>query len=227
MRLMLWEKSDILSDNVIDYIGSNWDREWFHSGNVTNPESLKKNLQMDQNNIFQNYYEAAMKELTMSKCMNGVFLCTKQAIPLFSWYHEGDQYGYHIDDYPIRNVYPNLNWTCYLNDDFEGGELVVRVGNMEVITKPEKGKFIIYDSSLYHRVNPVTKGDRRVMIGFMESEIKDSYHRNLAIDYALTSQSILAKIRPHYDEDQQGYIDIKKELLQFRYSLLRNYGRSD
>ena len=37
MRLMLWEKSDILSDNVIDYIGSNWDKEWFHSGNVTNP----------------------------------------------------------------------------------------------------------------------------------------------------------------------------------------------
>ena len=36
---MLWEKSDIIPNEVIDYISKDWNEEWFHSGNNTNPEN--------------------------------------------------------------------------------------------------------------------------------------------------------------------------------------------
>ena len=39
---MLWEKSDIIPNEIIDYISKDWNEEWFHSGNNTNPEKLKK-----------------------------------------------------------------------------------------------------------------------------------------------------------------------------------------
>ena len=226
---MLWEKSDIIPNEVIDYISKDWNEEWFHSGNNTNPEKLKKNLQMDQNNLWNNYCDSVRPYINGSNTLNNVFLGTKHSVPLFSWYKEGDEYGYHNDSYPIRQVYPNLNYTCYLNDDFEGGELILKVGNIEVVTKPEKGKFIIYDSNLQHRVAPVTKGERKVMLGWMETEIKDTFHRNLYIDYCLSSQDILKTILPYYNDDAEDleYIGIVKKLSNFRYMLMREYGRSD
>ena len=219
---MLWEKSDIIPNEVIDYISKDWNEEWFHSGNNTNPEKLKKNLQMDQNNLWNNYCDTVRPYISGNNILNTAFLGTKHSVPLFSWYKEGDEYGYHNDNYPIRQVFPNLNYTVYLNDDFEGGELIIKVGNVEVVTKPEKGKFVIYDSNLQHRVAPVTKGERKVMLGWMETEIKDTFHRNLYIDYCLSSQEILKTILPHYNDDAEDleYIGIVKKLSNFRYMLM-------
>tara|TARA_A200000159_G_scaffold37851_1_gene34066 strand:+ start:920 stop:1600 length:681 start_codon:yes stop_codon:yes gene_type:complete len=226
---MLWEKSDIIPNEIIDYIGKDWSEEWFHSGNLSNPEKIKKNMQMDENNIWSNYCSAVQPYIKGSKVLNNMFLGTKHSVPMFSWYKEGDQYGYHNDNYPIRNLFPNLNYTVYLNDDFEGGELIIKVGNVEVVTKPEKGKFIIYDSNLQHRVAPVTKGERKVMLGWMETEIKDSFHRNLCIEYSLSCNDILRDLQPRYDNNEEDleFIEIGKRLANFRYQILREYGRSD
>lgn len=226
---MLWERNDIIPNEVIDYISKDWNEEWFHSGNKTNPETLKKNMQMDQNNLWNNYCESVRPYISGSTALNKVFLGTKHSVPLFSWYKEGDEYGYHNDSYPIRQVFPNLNYTVYLNDDFEGGELIIKVGNVEVVTKPEKGKFIIYDSNLQHRVAPVTKGERKVMLGWMETEIKDTFHRNFYIDYCLACQDVMETILPHYDNDSQDleYVEVVKKLANFRYMLMREYGRTD
>jgi len=184
---------------------------------------------MDENNIWLNYCSAVKPYIMKSKILNNIFLATKHSVPLFSWYKEGDEYGYHNDNYPIRKLYPNLNYTVYLNDDFEGGELIIKVGNVEVVTKPEKGKFIIYDSNLQHRVAPVTKGERKVMLGWMETEIKDSFHRNFCIDYSLTCNDILRDLCPLYDNNEEDleFIAIGKRLNNFRYQMLREYGRSD
>jgi PKHD-type hydroxylase len=225
---MLWEKTDIIPNEVIDYISKDWDVEWFHSGNSTNPERLKKNLQMDQNNLWTNYCHTVEAHIQASKVLRDMFLGTKQSVPMFSWYHEGDYYGYHNDKYPIRNVWPNLNYTCYLNDDFEGGELIIKVGNVEVVTKPEKGKFVIYDSNLQHRVAPVTKGNRKVMLGWIETEIKDTFSRNWCIDYAITCNDILKTIDKFYEHDDDvEYVEIVKKLQHCKYMMLREYGRSD
>ena len=31
---MLWEKSDIIPNEVIDYISKDWNEEWFHSETI-------------------------------------------------------------------------------------------------------------------------------------------------------------------------------------------------
>ena len=46
-----------------------------------------------------------------------------------------------------------------LNDDFEGGELIV---NNKVVPK-EKGMAILFDGSLFHEVTPVLSGERFVV----------------------------------------------------------------
>jgi predicted 2-oxoglutarate/Fe(II)-dependent dioxygenase YbiX len=46
-----------------------------------------------------------------------------------------------------------------LNDDFEGGELIV---NEKVVPK-EKGMAILFDGSIFHEVTPVLFGERFVV----------------------------------------------------------------
>ena len=70
---------------------------------------------------------------------------------------------------------------------------------------------------------------RGVMLGWMETEIKDSFHRNLCIDYSLSCNELLRNLLPRFDNNEEDleYIEIGKALTNFRYQILREYGRSD
>jgi len=60
------------------------------------------------------------------------------------------------------------SWThslvVYLNDDFEGGEIVYPTKN--ITYKPVKGSAVIHPAGAehIHKVNPVTKGDRYALV---------------------------------------------------------------
>jgi PKHD-type hydroxylase len=83
------------------------------------------------------------------------------------------EYDWHMDIILGKSAYNanmpeprKLSMTILLNDDFEGGEFQVNLGNEK---KPEtvelpKGRAIIFPSWLIHRVKPVTKGIRRSVV---------------------------------------------------------------
>ncbi len=72
--------------------------------------------------------------------------------------------SYHPEHYDKRKGEVD-KWAffLYLNDDFEGGELIV--GNDKI--KPEIGKLVIFEAGkIKHMVNKILKGDRYTLAGW-------------------------------------------------------------
>ena len=65
-----------------------------------------------------------------------------------------------------------LSFTLCLNDEFEGGEFDIcnpdprETKNTIKSFKLKKGDMIVFPSHTWHRVNPVTKGTRKSLVGW-------------------------------------------------------------
>ena len=102
----------------------------------------------------------------------------KEFEPLqYTVYEINDHYDWHIDSH--SKPYPNgyirkISFTLCLNEDYEGGEFEISNPN----PKPEKhinikfnnkftlGTVISFPSFVWHKVNPVTFGTRKVLVGW-------------------------------------------------------------
>jgi len=104
--------------------------------------------------------------------------------PLLSRYDIGMSYGAHPDS-PYLPVAPSgllrtdLSATIFISDpeSYDGGELVVYLGNRQLSFKGSAGDAIVYPSTKLHEVSKVTAGSRLVSIVFIESIIADEYKR--------------------------------------------------
>lgn len=136
--------------------------------------------------------------------------------PRFLRYTEGMHYAYHNDFYMINEMRTDYSVTCFLNspEEYEGGELVIKVGDQTVEYKMEPGKAVVYPTGLMHKVNKVISGERRVVVFWVESIIADSRIRDVLAEYATTIMRIKS-----YTEDFTG------ELEKTRFKLIRNYAQ--
>lgn len=57
-----------------------------------------------------------------------------------------------------------------LNDDFEGGELIIYDNNSEIIIENKTGNAFLFESKLEHEVRPIRNGIRYSLIYFLEME---------------------------------------------------------
>ncbi|EON91902.1 Fe(II)-dependent oxygenase superfamily protein [Marinobacter lipolyticus SM19] len=107
---------------------------------------------------------------------------------LFSRYRDGMTYGNHVDD-PVMGRGPgrlrtDISFTLFLDDpdSYDGGELVTDTTAGEQSYKMPAGSVVIYPSSTLHRVEPVSRGQRRVAIGWIQSTIRDPAQREVLFD---------------------------------------------
>jgi len=118
---------------------------------------------------------------------------------LFSQYKEGMSYDTHVDNALMANVgglcRSDISFTLFLNspDEYEGGELVVEGVQSEQSYKLETGSAIFYPSTTLHRVNPVTKGTRLVVVGWSQSIIRDTSDREILFDLETARRAMFAK----------------------------------
>ncbi len=105
------------------------------------------------------------------------------APPLITTYHKAMRYGLHADAafMPIgqRPLRADLSCTLFLSDpdSYEGGALRVVLGSREVLFRLRAGSLVLYPSTTLHEVTPVTSGERRVGLTFIESRIADAERR--------------------------------------------------
>ena len=95
---------------------------------------------------------------TLLKCFSEVTSDFKLEGPhYFTYYPLGGKHTPHTDG--ISRF--NREWviTLMLNDNFEGGELVIN----GKVTPKEKGMAILYNGNTLHEVKPVTSGERFVI----------------------------------------------------------------
>ena len=101
---------------------------------------------------------------------------------------DGGHYGPHVDNALMgkgaHRVRTDLSFTLFLTppDQYEGGELVVHTAGMTQEVKGEAGHLVLYPSGSIHEVRPVTRGERIVCIGWIESMIADSTRREMLFD---------------------------------------------
>jgi len=110
---------------------------------------------------------------------------------LLSRYREGMFYGDHADNsvmgmargQPWRS---DLSFTLFLSepDTYEGGELVLNTDMRPESFKLPAGYMVLYSTLVLHRVNPVTKGERRAMVCWTQSMVRDPNQRQVLWDIA-------------------------------------------
>lgn len=110
---------------------------------------------------------------------------------IFSRYTEGMYYGDHSDNAVMNPAEPlrtDLAMTVFLSPpgDYEGGELVLDTDMQPQSYKLPAGDAVIYPTFLLHRVNPVTKGERRVAVTWIQSRVRLPQHRQILIDLSQT-----------------------------------------
>lgn len=103
---------------------------------------------------------------------------------LISAYAGGQSYGSHVDDALMAGGRTDVSFTIPLTppDAYEGGALVVQDRVEERGFKPDAGQAIVYPSDTLHRVDPVTKGQRLAIVGWVTSWIRDPAQREILFD---------------------------------------------
>ena len=99
-------------------------------------------------------------------------------IPQLLCYNVGGHYNSHIDSEALwktptgeliwRKVFDrDLSTIIFLNDNFEGGELVFP--ELDITIKPKKGTLICFPSgrNYLHQVKPVTSGERYSLVNWL------------------------------------------------------------
>ena len=125
-----------------------------------------KKLQTSLNNLVQ-----------LANDESGWNFSLKEFEPLqYSIYNVGDHYDWHIDSH--RKPYDNglirkLSFTLCLNNDYEGGDFRISLPHpntdkvMVDSFKLKKGTMIVFPSHIWHKVDKVTKGTRKSLVGWV------------------------------------------------------------
>jgi predicted 2-oxoglutarate/Fe(II)-dependent dioxygenase YbiX len=78
---------------------------------------------------------------------------------LFNQYNETNFLNYHIDTAEIENG-ATITVVYQLNDNYDGGEFCYKINDIEYIVPKKKGSIFIFESTILHKVMPITKGCR-------------------------------------------------------------------
>ena len=101
----------------------------------------------------------------------------KEFEPLqYSVYNIDDHYDWHIDSHV--GAYDNglirkLSFTLFLNEDYEGGAFRIcephpdPFKHSEQLFKPKTGSMVIFPSHKWHKVDKVTSGIRKTLVGWI------------------------------------------------------------
>jgi PKHD-type hydroxylase len=161
----------------------------FIDGRASNPHNIaKQNEQLHDPAAYQQSSDLFRQALLRSPEFREFAFPVALAPPMMTRYKPGMKYGAHADaafiQLPGATIRSDLSCTIFLNepDDYEGGELQIRLGDADLTFKLKPGEAIVYPSDSLHQVIPVTKGERLVAITFIQSRIQDPFRRNLLFD---------------------------------------------
>lgn len=105
--------------------------------------------------------------------------------------------GMHTDSAIMNTGYrSDISFTLSLTDPetYEGGELVMETSFGEQPIKIPAGTLIIYPTGGLHRVAPVTQGVRLVVVGWVQSRIRDAAKRQILLDMHQARKAYLQKV---------------------------------
>ncbi len=172
---------------------------------------VKHNLQMDRASEHARKVKAIiLTGLRRNPTFQRVALPKAIRPPLISRYHEGMDYGLHVDD-ALMGSGPkertDISVTVFLSDpaDYDGGETVMHSPFGEQEVKLPAGAAVVYPSSTLHRVAPVTRGERLAAVTWLQSYVRDPAKREILYDV----YQMREKLAEQHPDDQEADLAFK------------------
>ena len=139
-----------------------------------------------------------MSPLVQHPQYQAAVLPLRVATAFYARYRPGMTYGFHVDDPvmgPMSGRYrTDVSTTVFLNDDYDGGEIVIRTTYGEEKVRGQAGDALVYDSGSWHQVAEVTRGERLVAVTWAQSLVKDPQQRALLYQLAQAREGVMAKL---------------------------------
>jgi PKHD-type hydroxylase len=132
---------------------------------------------------------AAFRDATSPNQLHGLMLAR---------YRSGMGYGLHVDA-PLmgeqRVHRTDLSLTVFLSDpaEYDGGELELQTGAGQVAVKLAAGDVIVYGTGDAHQVRPVTRGERLVVVAWIQSFVRDEAIRTMLWDLVQARDEVFAR----------------------------------
>lgn len=127
---------------------------------------------------------------------------------------DGGRYGPHVDNALMgrgaARLRTDISFTLFLSNgaDYEGGELVIHTAGLTQTVKGDWGQLVLYPSTSIHEVKPVTKGERIVCVGWIESLIADPTQRELLFDL----ENLRTSLRQKFDHQSPELLTLDKSM---------------
>lgn len=129
------------------------------------------------------------------------------SLPMICRYSEGGYYGPHVDAGVIQGIRADLACTIFLNQymtDYEGGRLCIgkyedeRINPLNAhsvngLLEGCAGNAVIYPATTLHKVQPVTKGTRIVVVCWIQSKIRQQWQREILYDLGRCEREISSR----------------------------------
>jgi hypothetical protein len=105
------------------------------------------------------------------------------------------EYGAHVDAALMGDATlfrTDVSLTLFLNEpaDYDGGELALESGSGELRVKLPARALVCYPTGQLHRVTPVTRGERLVVVSWIQSHVRDGGAREVLRDLALALEKL-------------------------------------
>ncbi len=173
---------------------------------------VKNNQEISSDDpVIKELNNLVMGNVVRHKIYQRAALPVKVASPFYCRYHQGMQYGEHIDDPVMGNSLDSqhryrsdLAITIFLNNpgEYEGGELCIQTDYGQQIIKYPAGDAVMYPATTRHCVNEVTSGERLVAVTWVQSMVKDSEQRALLYQLGTAREKLLRK-QPNEEHSKQ------------------------
>ena len=145
---------------------------------------VKDNLQAASGPETDAVLEKARRSLTAHPVFGAVAYPGSFARMIVSRTEGGGQYGDHVDNAIMVGARTDLSFTMFLTppEDYDGGELTICDRLEERQVKLGQGEVVVYPSTTLHRVEPVTRGARVVVVGWITSLVREANQREVLFD---------------------------------------------
>jgi PKHD-type hydroxylase len=219
---MIFSIPNVLNSEELAEINSKLAEAEFVDGKLTagwHAKLIKNNQQLKGGTVFQKELQGRIKAALIRHPLFETAIRPKAIHSLlFSRYEVGMFYERHTDNALMGSstIYrSDVSFTLFLNSpsEYEGGELVIEGADDEKAYKLEAGSAIIYPSTTLHRVDPVTRGTRLVVVGWVQSFIREASEREILFNLDTARRTIFAKDgkTPEFDLISQSIANLLRK----------------
>lgn len=145
---------------------------------------VKRNLQAQTSSELQTVLDQFGKALLSHPMVRSAARPRRLVRAMANRYTVGMHYGDHVDDAFMAGERCDVSFTYMLSarSTYDGGELVLCGDDADQRFALDAGELLLYPADSVHRVEPVSRGERLAVVGWLRSWIADPRQRAMLFD---------------------------------------------